>query len=133
LIDSGIVYASDLEGSVWAWDADNGRLLEGFPYESGDPVRAKPLFSEDRGAMLIMTRSKHVHFIDPTNGLGIWTSADLEDSSLPNRVLADPILQNGRMLINDDRGLVLEITPLEEILAGGDYQTELSIIRLAGS
>jgi len=133
LIDSGVVYAPDLEGSVWAWDADNGRLLEGFPYESGDPVRAKPLFSEDRSTMLILTRSKHVHFIDPTNGLGIWTSADLEDSSLPNRVLADPILQNGRMLINDDRGLVLEITPPEEILAGGDYQTELSLIRLAGS
>ena len=80
--------------------------------------------------MLIVTRSKSVHFFDPTNGTGIWASTDNEDgNSLPNRVLADPILQNGRMLINDDRGLLLEITPLEEILAGGDYQTALSIIR----
>ena len=128
LIDSGVVYAPDLEGSIWAWNAADGSLIEGFPYDAVDPVRAKPLFSEDRSTMLIVTRGKNVHLIDPTNGAGLWASSEKE-ISLPNRVLADPILQNGKMLVNDDRGLLFEISPLDDILNDLVPWTELPIIR----
>jgi outer membrane protein assembly factor BamB len=125
LIDQGTVYAADMQGSLWAWDASDGRLQEGYPYDVGDPVRAKPIFSEDRATMIIVTRGKQIHVIEPTNGAAFRRVVE-DELKLPNRVLADPVLLDGKILVNDDRGQLLEIASTVEIPTGGKAFTNIT-------
>lgn len=104
LIHNGIVYAVDLRGALFAWDAGSGALRWQQPYQTDDPVRARPQIgaNEDTGAeiLVVVTRAGAVHQLDPESGARLMQFPDL----VPDDVLADFILLNDRILVGNERG-----------------------------
>ena len=60
LVEDGTVYAADLAGSVWAWDAATGDERWAEPYDAGGAIRARPLLmagGETLVVLVVMTRA----------------------------------------------------------------------------
>jgi outer membrane protein assembly factor BamB len=104
LIVGDILYAGDLEGSVWAWNKTTGNAAWQAPYPAEDEVRSRPVLVNDGDTLLVIAKSGVVHAIDPVTGLNQWTTVPIDDD-----VLADTLIVAGRVLVSNDDGDLFEV------------------------
>ena len=107
LVDGETVYAADLDGNVWAWDTRDGTPVWASPYAANDPIRSRPVLT-DADTLTVVTRNGQVHAIDKRSSTPIWVSEDI-GLRIPDHVLADPLVRNGRLLISNEQGRLFEV------------------------
>lgn len=102
---NGAVYAGDLHGAVWAWDAQTGAARWPEPFQAGERIRAQPALTA-AGELVIITREGTLLAVDPETGAQIWGDPETPLRT-SNRVLATPlVLDDGSLVISDDQGVL---------------------------
>ena len=106
-IAAGVVYAADLNGNLYAWDAATGTARWNAPYAAGERIRTRPIMIEgDPGATLVLvSRDGVIHQIDAASGLSLWRSSQLVDDD----VLADALYRDGQLYISNESGRLFSI------------------------
>jgi outer membrane protein assembly factor BamB len=102
---NGAVFAGDLHGAVWAWDAQTGAALWPAPFQAGDRIRAQPALTS-AGDLVIITREGTLLAVDPASGDQRWGDPD-NPLRTSNKVFATPlILDDDSLVISDDQGVL---------------------------
>ena len=103
LVQDEIVYAADLRGQVYAWDARSGQPRWQSPFAAEDRIRAQPLLLElEDGARLLVlvARGGMIHQLDATTGQPL-RQFRLEQAK---DLMANAILRDDRVLVSDEDG-----------------------------
>ena len=107
MIADDVVYAADLDGNLYAWDAATGTARWDTPYAAGERIRTRPIvIGGDAGATVVLvSRDGVIHQVDAATGLGLWRSADLVDDD----VLADALYRDGQLYISNESGRLFSV------------------------
>lgn len=108
LIANGVVYAADLDGNLYAWDAATGAARWTSPYAAGERIRTRPIIASggDGGATIVLvSRDGVVHQLDAATGLNLWRSSKLIDDD----VLADALYRDGQLYISNESGRLFSV------------------------
>ena len=107
LVNGSTVYASSVNGSVYAIDRATGDEQWQFHREDSE-IRARPVLIDD--VLVVAARDGFLFGVDPSNGELLW------DTEIPaGRLLADPlVLESGVIFITND-GDLLRLT---DVLTG---------------
>jgi len=94
LVDGKTVYATNLDGKVYAVDVDSGRpAWESNTFKAPEAIRAAPLLTG--GALVVVDRGGNVYSLDPDTGEVLKS----EPAVIEKRVLANPIELDGDVLL----------------------------------
>ena len=108
LVAGDTVYAATVDGSVYAFNRDDGARLWSFRQDDTE-IRAAPVLVD--GVLLIASTGGQLYGINPVNGVARWTAA-LED----DHFLADPlVLESGVVLYSNDSGDLIRVTPAGDV------------------
>jgi outer membrane protein assembly factor BamB len=101
----GVLYAGDVDGKVHAIDALTGKDRWSRPFDTGEPVRARPTVTP--AGLLVVNREGEVFLLD----LGDGSRADTSIIDLGSDVLADPlVLPSGEVVIVTDDGDMVRLS-----------------------
>lgn len=104
LVQDGVVYAADLSGAVWAWDAATGAPQWSGPFRAADGVRAR-ILPRDDGSLYLITRKGRSYLLDAATGAARWEGR----VDVPGDVLADPLDLDGRILVHNESGDLFQV------------------------
>jgi outer membrane protein assembly factor BamB len=84
LLSGNTLYAGNLDGSVYAYDAANGDLK--WHADLGAPIRSAPVLAG--GALVVAARNGTIHGLDPANGLEKWSPISAGGNVLANLIMS---------------------------------------------
>jgi len=73
--DGTTIYAADVDGNVYAVDAENGAPKWPAPVRVGEPVHLGPLLSEDGNVLLVAGTAGTLYGLDADNGDLLWSES----------------------------------------------------------
>ena len=104
LVADGSVYATDVRGNVYAWDAATGSPRWPSPFDPAEDerVRSQPVLTEVDGVpiLVVIAHNGQVHQINAATG----TSAFPFRIEIEGNVLSDAKLIDGRILVGNEDG-----------------------------
>lgn len=91
LLSGDTLYAGNLDGHLYAYDATNGSFK--WQVDLGSPIRSAPVLAG--GTLVVAGRNGMIHGLDPQDGHDKWPPSDAGGSILANLVVPHLIVPQG--------------------------------------